>query len=141
MKLLIIADSHSNIDALRAIWEKENNCDYIIFAGDMVDCGFNPEETVEWFMEHSDILLAVRGNHDDLILSKRNEPKKTVFENHQDYTLSKLSEEHLCFLASLPRERTFNLDGKDFYVCHMIYDFPEDVYYVEKQIVQCAQVQ
>ena len=71
MKLLIISDTHGNVDSLRAVWEKESDADCIIFAGDMVDFGFNPKETVDWFIDHRDILFAVLGNHDEAILKNR----------------------------------------------------------------------
>ena len=74
----------------------------------MLDSGLFPHETVSWFMEHRNRLFAVRGNHDELILSLRNKPlTKTngVYENSHQFTVSLLSDEKLDFLESLPLAR------------------------------------
>lgn len=137
MKILIISDSHSNMDALNEIWKIESDCDYIIFAGDMVDCGFYPRETVHWFMERKDILYAVKGNHDDLILNRKNEPKKQIIETCHDFTLSELGEEEYLFLKSLPETAAFTIGDTDFVVNHTFNNPDNDIYFIEKQLAAC----
>lgn len=135
MKLLILSDCHANIDALHAVWENEKDCDYILFLGDMVDYGFYPKETVHWFMEHKEKLIAVTGNHDEWILAHRNDPKAAdPMENFQTLTLSQLGEEEYDFLGSLPHETTVTLDDTDFYMCHTPDELTGEVYYVEQQL-------
>jgi predicted phosphodiesterase len=46
LKALIISDIHSNIYAVQAIWEKEKDCDRIYCAGDIVDYGPFPKESL-----------------------------------------------------------------------------------------------
>ena len=99
MKILVLSDCHSNVDALNAVWEKESDCDIILFAGDMVDFGFYPKETVRWFMERKDKLFAVRGNHDEWILDNRGSwDVKDPPKSFQDVTFSRLGEEEYQFL-------------------------------------------
>ena len=135
MKLLILSDCHANVDALRAVWEKESDSDYILFAGDMVDYGFFPKETVHWFMEHKDRLFAVKGNHDHWVLDNRNTAQyENEWKNFQSYTFSQLGEEEYAFLESIPHEITFTLDDTDFYMCHTPDELTDEVFYVEQQL-------
>lgn len=136
MKLLIISDTHGNADSLRAVWEKESDADYILFAGDMVDFGFNPKETVDWFIEHRDHLFAVLGNHDEAILKNRpavidrtQKPK-----NFQELTYAALGDREYAFLSSLPHETTFTIDGIDYYLCHQPDELSLSDTYVEEQL-------
>lgn len=138
MKILIISDSHSNYDALNEISEKEQNIDYIIFAGDMIDCGFFPKETVKWFAHRKDKLFAVKGNHDELILNRRNEPKSEINITSHDYTLNHLGGEDFDFLEALPKELTFTLGDTDFYLCHTVENPQDEIYIVENNIPGCS---
>jgi len=138
MKILIISDCHANIDALNAVWEKESDCDYIVFAGDMVDYGFNPRESVQWFMERNDKLFAVRGNHDGYIIEGRHTNKGPYDHprNFQELMYSQLTDVEYDFLESLPFERTFTIGDIDFYICHMTSELSDIKPYAELQISQ-----
>ena len=138
MKLLILSDCHANIDALHAVWEKEKDCDYILFLGDMVDYGFYPKETVRWFIERKEKLFAVRGNHDEWILEHKNDlHSANPTADFQALTFAALSDEEYDFLASLPHEATFTLEDMDFYMCHTPDELTNDVFYVEQQLGPC----
>ncbi len=135
MKLLILSDCHANVDALHAVWEKEKDCDYILFLGDMVDYGLNPKETVRWFMDRKDQLFAVRGNHDEWILTHRDDPKpKEPLTNFQTLTFSCLGQEEYDFLASLPHETAFTLGNMDVYMCHTPDELSDEVFFAEQQM-------
>jgi hypothetical protein len=62
MKALILSDVHSNIVALEAIWAREGDADAIYCAGDLVDYGVYPRETLAWMRAHN--VVCVQGNHD-----------------------------------------------------------------------------
>ena len=138
MKLLILSDCHANLDSLNAVWSRENDCDYIIFAGDMIDFGFHPRETVHWFMERKDRLFAVRGNHDEEILAHRYDPVSHVTPpgNFQELTYQQMTEEEYDFLQALPHERCFTLGDTDFYLCHTADELTPDgeVCYAEQRL-------
>ena len=135
MKLLILSDCHANIDALNAVWEKERDCDYILFLGDMVDFGFYPKETVHWFMERKDKLFAVRGNHDEWILANKDRPHSpNPTADFQSLTFSALSGEEYDFLESIPHETAFTLGDVDIYMCHTPDELTDEVFFVEQQL-------
>lgn len=70
MKIAIVSDIHSNIEALEAVRKTIQNIgvDAIYFAGDVVGYGPDPNACTAWVMENTD--LAVMGNHDIAALGK-----------------------------------------------------------------------
>lgn len=64
MKIGIISDIHSNLEALEAVLEalKKENVDRILCLGDLVGYGPDPNDCIDRVMEASDVVLA--GNHD-----------------------------------------------------------------------------
>ena len=103
MKLGIISDIHSNVEALKevlAALEREN-CDKIICAGDVVGYGASPRICIDILRECR--ILCVRGNHDDLVLNphKRASQKPAVRQVIQ-WTHNVLPDTCRRWLASLP---------------------------------------
>lgn len=70
MKLAIVSDIHSNLEALMAVDAEisRQGVDAIYFAGDVVGYGPEPAECTRWVRERSRI--AVAGNHDHAVLGK-----------------------------------------------------------------------
>ncbi len=68
MRYLIFSDIHSNIEAFDKFLgqKKVKSVDKILFLGDLVGYGPNPDEVISQFRELSH-LKAVRGNHDKVI--------------------------------------------------------------------------
>ena len=62
MKILVLADIHSNWPALSAITESFDVC---LFVGDLVDYGTDPVACIEWIRSHP--VVSVRGNHDHAV--------------------------------------------------------------------------
>ena len=72
---------HSNIDALRAVFQEfqERGVDKFICLGDVIGLGAHPEECVQLIMEHQNQILAmVHGNHENYLL------KALPVHNHND---------------------------------------------------------
>lgn len=73
MRLLILSDIHSNLEALLAVLkhvkeEAEETYDKIACCGDLVGYGSNPNEVVEWAInEKKNGGIFVMGNHDQSI--------------------------------------------------------------------------
>ena len=65
MKIGIISDIHSNLEALKTIINKfnEENVDIILCAGDLIGLGPNPNEVIEYLMTLSNF-ISVLGNHE-----------------------------------------------------------------------------
>ena len=64
MKIAIVSDIHSNLEALEAIDREFDRIgvDAVYFAGDAVGYGPDPNACTRWIMENAE--LAVMGNHD-----------------------------------------------------------------------------
>ncbi len=124
MKILLISDVHSNINALKAVEQQEKTWDMVLFAGDMVDYGLYPNEVVTWMQKNK--AIAVAGNH-DIALVKQWEQGFKPLENpckagaFWQHNLSLLSEKDLKYLKDLPIEVTLQIDGITYYMTH-IYD-------------------
>lgn len=129
MKLLILSDIHANVDALRAILERET-FDAAYCAGDLTDYGPFPSEVLDLVRRSG--IRCVAGNHDACLLSRAaGGPPRAWTEGEmkwQDENLRLISEEDLRFLQGLPETLTFSADGYDYLIAHSIgkgYAVPE----------------
>lgn len=120
MKVLLISDIHANLPALEAIAAAESDAQLVLFAGDMVDFGYYPHEVIEWFRTQN--CICVSGNHDREIValshSEHAIPKEGEFPSYAQYDLSRMTKEDLEYLANLPVEAHFEIDGVSYYMAH-----------------------
>lgn len=122
MKILLLADIHSNWPALSAIDERFDAC---LFVGDFVDYATNPVPCIEWGREH--VTAAVRGNHDHAV-AQRIEPRghdglRQLAAATRPVHWQLLSASHLRYLARLPVTQRCTVDGKSF---HLVHGTPRD---------------
>jgi putative phosphoesterase len=70
MRIAIISDVHGNLQALEAVLPeiKKENPDSVIFLGDVVGYGANPNECCEIIKEVADVCII--GNHDSAVIGK-----------------------------------------------------------------------
>ena len=112
MKLGILTDIHANLAAFQAVLPFFEGCEKILCAGDFVNLGPRPEETVQLAMSLPN-LVAVTGNHEGRILSdpvrSRKGPEALA---HYTWTRSRLSRDSLQWLGSLPPRQVLTLGGK-----------------------------
>ena len=127
MKILLLADIHSNWPALSAIQERFDVC---LFAGDFVDYATDPIPCIEWAREH--VATAVRGNHDHAVAQRIPVRGKDGFQQLAAATRpihwQVLSPSHVRYLARLPVTKRVTLDGKSFYLVHATSRDPLDEY-------------
>jgi len=104
MRIAIISDIHSNLEALTKALEiiDTKNIDEIVCLGDIVGYGANPNECVEIIKKRAKYV--VMGNHDFAVAV---DPTELVYFNSYAresdlWTRSVLTEENLEFLRSLP---------------------------------------
>ena len=127
MKIGIITDIHSNIQALKAILNEFDRIkiDKIICCGDIIGIGINPEETVQELLKRKNSLIAIQGNHEQYLLnglpkevhnSKRKMSKEEI-ENHK-WNHSKLSEQSIKFLSELKLFENVEIEEKKILVVH-----------------------
>ena len=115
MKVLVLSDVHSNIFALEAIWTHEQTADMILCAGDLVDYGTHPLETLSWLIDHK--AICVLGNHDQcLIETYKNGRFSEKFIPPQDFkwvhhNCNNLTPDSVDYLENLPISVSLTFDG------------------------------
>lgn len=108
----IISDVHANLEALYAVLEHiaKERIDRILFLGDSVGYGPDPNECVELLNEKSDILLA--GNHDYGATGMTDISSFNVYARIAiEWTTGTLSEENKKILQELPLTGEVKDDG------------------------------
>ena len=127
MRILVLADIHSNWPALAAIDEQFDAC---LFIGDLVDYGTNPIPCFEWVKKN--VTATVRGNHDHAVAQKIQSAGDKGFRRlaaatrpvHWDV----LTATQLKFLGRFPITRYIELDGIRFHLVHATPRDPMDEY-------------
>jgi predicted phosphodiesterase len=118
-KLAIISDVYGDfialLDALRLI--DKLGCDLIVCAGDIVDYGKFPNETISFLQDLA--IPCIRGDHDRLAL-QQSKPERASLEgvNHEQPHDMGLLREALEFLESRPSSWRARLEGIDVAVHH-----------------------
>ncbi|MCY2963960.1 MAG: metallophosphoesterase family protein [Planctomycetota bacterium] len=127
MKILVVADIHSNWPALSAIREPFDAC---LFAGDLVDYGVDPAPCVDWIRQHA--LAGVRGNHDHAVAQRVTPRPGTGFRELAAATRplhwELLDSGQLKYLARLPVNTTVECDGLRIALVHATPRDPMDEY-------------
>lgn len=127
MRILILADIHSNWAALRAVQEPYDVC---LVVGDLVDYGPQPGECIRWVQQHA--LACVRGNHDHAVAQRactngRN-GLKYLSGVTRELSWRKLAAKQINYLASLPVTRPLTLADRRFLLVHGTPRDPLDEY-------------
>ena len=120
MKYLVISDIHGNLEALRAVLAHaaRKRRDGVLFLGDAVGYGATPNQVIERLRTLKDHVVAVRGNHDRVILDP--EAGSFFFNSNArqaaEWSASVLTAPNRRYLASLkpgPRKVTAEIT-----ICH-----------------------
>ncbi len=116
-KLAVLSDVHSNLEALRAVLQEveRQKAERVLFLGDAVGYGPEPEECVQLLRQVSEVMIA--GNHDWAVVGLTsveyfNENARRAVE----WTELVLSPETKAFLRGLPPSRA--LPREDILLCH-----------------------
>jgi predicted phosphodiesterase len=128
----IISDVHANLEALNRVLGKidSEKIDSLLFLGDSIGYGPDPNECIELLKARSNIMLA--GNHDrgatDMTETLYFNPyAKTALE----WTVRELSDESKEFLQTLPLTETMESD--DLYLVHSTPREPEQWHYLHSK--------
>jgi putative phosphoesterase len=127
MRILLIADVHSNWPALSAIDETFDAC---LFAGDLVDYGPQPLPCIDWLRRHA--TAAVRGNHDHAVAQRVIGRGQTGFRRLASVTRpvhwDALDSRRMKYLARLPVTQHVRLGDLTFCLVHATPRDPLDEY-------------
>lgn len=120
MKLIIFSDLHANWEALSALQRAESQPDAVLFLGDIVNFGPDPQRCLDWVRANA--TAAVRGNHDHGVAFGGelgvNPGLLAEYRVMRDFTQSVLSAEDRAWLGELPLSQTVELDGARFQLVH-----------------------
>ena len=120
VKLLILADIHSNLEAFQAIRNhisfEYGTVDYTVGVGDLVGYAASPNEVCELAKEVLDV--CVMGNHDAACTTGHSEGFRKAAAKAVEWTHEKLTTENKTYLSLLKEELRFNVNGMEFYITH-----------------------
>lgn len=106
MKIAVISDIHSNLEALLACVGKAESVgvDQYVCLGDSVGYGPDPVATLELLRALPGFVM-VRGNHEDALFSDYYKSLRQHIRQTIDWTREQLSQEQMVFLEQLPLQR------------------------------------
>lgn len=132
MKLAVIADIHSNLQALTAVLEsiQEGASDRILCLGDVVGYGANPNEVVERLRDLEN-LICVKGNHDEAVLGGKVRKMNPQASEAVRWTIEEITDENLEFLKGLDEYKAPDFDNLPFFLTHGSPDDHLDEYVYE----------
>ena len=117
MKSLIIADIHANLAALEAVFAREERWDEVIFLGDAVVGGPQPDEVLSLLADLHGVFLM--GNHDREILHIDLKPEATdPHRRWKQWTRQQLSPANVRFLSSFVDSCRIERQGLDLRLLH-----------------------
>lgn len=132
MRVLVISDIHSNWAALSSLQEE---FDYCLCIGDLVDYGTDPVPCIEWVKQHA--TACVRGNHDHAVAQRVEAKGSTGFRKLACFTRplhwELLDRVRMKYLARLPISQQITLEGVTFYLVHGTPRDPLDEYLGENE--------
>ncbi|MGH7127114.1 MAG: metallophosphoesterase family protein [Planctomycetaceae bacterium] len=140
MRILVLADIHSNWPALEAIREPFDAC---LCAGDLVDYGSDPVPCIDWVRRHA--TAVVRGNHDHAVAQRVPAGGGSGFRMLSAATRplhwDVLDEDRMRYLARLPVTQRLRLDGKTFFLVHGTPRDPLDEYLTDDHALWQARLE
>lgn len=132
MRVLVLADIHSNWPALAAVREPFDVC---LFVGDLVDYGTDPVPCINWVRKYA--AASVRGNHDHAVAQRISVKKFSGLHRLAAATRplhwEVLSGTHMKFLTRMPVTRRLTIGDKRFYLVHATPRDPFDEYLRDDQ--------
>ncbi|MBT4499637.1 MAG: metallophosphoesterase family protein [Gemmatimonadetes bacterium] len=117
MKSLILADIHANLAALEAVLSCEGNWDEILFLGDAVVGGPQPDEVLDLLSTLDGVFLM--GNHDREILGiDLSTEAAKIHERWKQWTRRQISSANLLFMAGFEDSRRLERSGRPLRLMH-----------------------
>jgi len=116
MKVCVLSDIHSNLEAFQAVLKDMPKVDSIICVGDFVGYGAEPNEVVE--LARSKDMRAVLGNHDYGAIARDKSGFNPIAAQALLWTSEKLSGDNKRYLHGLPEQLNLTLGEKRVLVVH-----------------------
>ncbi len=119
MKLALISDIHSNLEAFEAVLEdiKRRGLKNILCCGDIVGYCANPNECCKLVRDNK--VVTVKGNHDQNAVDLKNlDDYEETAAAALRWTNKQLSEENKEFLNNLPKMKSIDIKGLKILLLH-----------------------
>lgn len=116
MRVGVIADIHSNFEALKSVLKHMPKVDSLICAGDLVGYAAEPNEVVGLIRERE--IPTVMGNHDYAAVTRDVSSFNPWAAKAALWTADKLKRENAGYLRKLPEHLNLEFGGKRVYVVH-----------------------
>ncbi len=128
MRLGIISDIHSNLQALRAVFVelREQKVEYILCLGDIVGYGASPNKVVERLKKVKDRSVFIKGDHDEAVVKRKTSRLNKNASKAVDWTVRNIKDENRGFLAEQEKYEALEIDDYRFF---MVHGSPEDYLY------------
>lgn len=124
MKVALIADVHSNIFALEAVYAdlEREGVDKIFVIGDLIGYYYWPKQVVQ-LLRADPRVFCIRGNHESILGEVRSDPSKADYYRGKygtgyDVCLSELDQAETDWLLSLPCSADIDIAGASFHLSH-----------------------
>ncbi len=117
MKILVFADIHGNATALNAVLQKERDFDSVVFLGDAVSPGPEPNETIELLNSLNGVFI--RGNHEYTALNPESIAKwPDGYKALMEWIYGELQDADYQFLRSFSSPGEYELDDRMYVLAH-----------------------
>ncbi len=130
MRILVLADIHSNWAALKAIPDDFDSC---VVLGDLIDYGTDPLPCLEWVRHHAS--ACIRGNHDHALAQRVPATGDSGYRRLAAVTRPQhwelMEPQHFKFLGRLPVTSYFRDPQHSLFLVHATPRDPMDEYLTE----------
>ena len=117
MRIAVISDVHSNLDAFLAVIANLPSYDELVFLGDLVGYGPQPNEVVEQLRElHPSV--ALEGNHDYAVTTGDTSGFSPHAEVAVKWTRRQIKQQTVEYLSTLQRSAKINLNNTGLALFH-----------------------
>jgi len=114
--IAVIADVHSNLEALKKVLGKIKNSELILDAGDIVGYNAKPNECVELVKKLK--IKSVLGNHDHACITGNAEDMNPIAAEAAEWTRKNLTADNMKYLKKLPEKLEIDIKGKKIVIIH-----------------------
>ena len=116
MKIAVISDIHSNIEALYSVSDQISNSMPILCLGDLVGYGASPNEVIDWVRDN--VTHVIKGNHDESVITGKTPGFSSSSSKVILWTRNQLSQNNFNFLKHLPSSKHIKIGDHYLLIAH-----------------------
>jgi putative phosphoesterase len=117
LRIVVISDIHSNLEAFLAVIANLPSYDHLLFLGDLVGYGPQPNEVVEQLQQLQPAIV-LKGNHDYAVSTGDTSGFSSYAEMAVRWTRRQITPQNLDYLSNLPSSANIDLNHTGFALFH-----------------------